>query len=134
VEEAKTEDEKREVKRKYLKKVGLTSYSSETKEVKEVKRPDPLCPNGHVMNFEPMSTLEMLQPVIQKIEAHGNMPPGSVLGYAHCVGKHGNCARPIATVSFGWHICTHRPTKECDYLMRCHDCFLREIAEPQDLI
>ena len=132
---AKTENEKNEIKRRYLKKCGLTSYSSQTLEVKEEKLKDPLCPNGHVMNFEPMVTLEELQPIITKLEGMHRVPPGTLLnGMARCIGKNGTCGRNLAEISYGWHVCTHRPNNECNYFMRCKDCFILEIAEPQDLL
>ena len=63
------------------------------------------------------------------------MRPGTLLsGQAACVGKNYSCGRSLAEISYGWHICTHRPDGNCDFLMRCNDCFILEIAEPQDLI
>jgi len=131
---AVSEAQQRLLKRKYLKKGGLTSYSSETEKALEEKRPDPVCPNGHVMNFEPMTTLAVLNPIIKRLEAIRDWPSGTILnGYGHCVGKNYTCGRKIAEISYGWHICTHRPDNNCDYFMRCTDCFHLEIAEPQDL-
>ena len=85
--DAETEEKKLKVKRKYLQNYGLASYHSQTMQVTEEKRPDPKCPNGHIMNFEPMTTLIELKPIIKKIETMQRMRPGTLLsGGASCIG------------------------------------------------
>jgi hypothetical protein len=94
----------------------------------EEKRPDPLCPNGHVMNFEPMNTIEDIGPLFKKLEDNNRLRPGTLLRGNHSCP--GGCGRSSADFSFGWHTCTHRPYNECNYLTRCNTCFIKEIAEP----
>jgi hypothetical protein len=124
--------EKSKLTRKYSKKYGLTYFSSENEKVEELKMPNALCPNGHVMNYEPMTTLAELQPIMRKLEQIRNWPPNTILNghRGTCVGNDWNCGRKIMDYAYGWHICTERAENKCDYLMRCKDCFQIEIAGP----
>ena len=129
---ASSESEKLALTRKYSKNYGLSYYSSEDEEVKEEKRPDALCPNGHVMNFEPMTTLAELRPIMRKLEAIRNWPSGTILNghRGTCVGNDWNCGRKIMDYAYGWHICTERADNNCDFMMRCKDCFQIDVAGP----
>jgi hypothetical protein len=59
-----------------MKKNGFTTYSTETCKAVEEKRPNPLCPYGHKMNFEPMNTLDEVGPICKKLERLNSTIPG----------------------------------------------------------